>query len=144
MTKRFSLGIALLVFVSFLAGCVSTGRSAPYRLSFTNTVGHKYKSKPGKAAVDVYFQSTPPQAYEVIGEISGRLRKNTDVRSALEAKTRRAGGDAVIDVQVTDEKGSPAVNALDDGKEDRIYDMPVSETYSYDVIMVKGKVIRYK
>jgi hypothetical protein len=131
-----------LIFVSF--GCLSIALALD-SLKVTKVGESSYPAKSKKEAVEVYLSGKPEKEYEVIAQISGSF--TGEPKDVLEAKTRKAGGDAVIitdlSVKIESEKSQMGIQ-----QGSRPVAGGISPTYtpgySYKVYTVKGVIIKYK
>lgn len=129
--------IYLLTICMAVCGCASTPTIETYakrQLSFINYSATNYPLLPKEQPIDLFFQGSPTKPFDVIGEISGSISKDENIRPMLEAKTRQVGGNGIIDIQTS--SGSVAGPIIFLGH------MAVPTTQK--AVGIKGKVIRYK
>ncbi len=120
---------------------------AKRQFKFINYTDNKYSPKPKDSPVELFFQDNPQKEYEVIGEITGYIEKEENIKPTISAKVRQVGGDGLIDIQTSE--GSQAYSRTHtqsnyDFSDNKYHNTPVSHTYSANVTNIKGKVIRYK
>ena len=128
-------------FISFSAAYAA----APKQLTFTKTSETKYPAKPKNEPVDLfYFSSKPDKPYDEIGELSGDITGGV-LDDVLKAKTRQAGGDALIIAEISTRTENKATNLSVERSSRPNQISPVyNPGYSYKIYTVKSKVIKYK
>lgn len=138
--------IVLTVLILLTSGCASIDAIARRRLQFIGYSGAAYGPLPKEHQVDLFFEGLPSKNYGVIGEIIGSADTGDDVRPLLEARARQVGGDGVINISLKAKSkiGSEIVDVPVTGRRGYITEVPISRPYTYDVINIKAKVIRYK
>ena len=138
--------IALLVAILFVSGCASIDAIARRRLQFINYTGAAYAPQQKDYPVDLFFEGQPKKNYDIIGEIIGTADTGDDVRPMLEARTRQVGADGVINISLRAKSKltSEIVDVPVTGRRGYITEVPVSRPYTYDVINIRAKVIKYK
>lgn len=138
--------IFLLVLVITASGCVSVDSLAKNRINFVSYSDANLVPKPKDASIDLFFQGTPKKDYIVIGEFMGNVDNGDQVRPYLEARARQVGADAVINIETS--QGSKIGSEIEDvpvsGPRGYVREVPVQQTYSYNIVNIKGKAIRYK
>ena len=132
-----------LVAIILTFGCASVA-SAQEKLTITKVGTVTYPPKSKKEPVDIFFSgSKPEKEYDVIAEASGSF--TGDPKDVLEAKTRKAGADAMIVTDITFKIDSSKSSL---GVEQRTRPADIAPVYtpgySYKVYTVKGKLIKYK
>jgi hypothetical protein len=145
LISKMRIMILLLIYIVIFSGCASMEMSARRQMKFINYSHTAYIPHSIDYPIDLFFSGKPQKEYEVIGEILGVAAKDYNLKPLLEVKTRQIGGDGVIDIetQIGTEIATSVVEqtTLVNGK---LGTSPVSVTHSYQVINVKGKVIKYK
>jgi hypothetical protein len=134
--------LSILAAVSFVL-MFSTISFGQEKLKVTKVTDVSYPAKSKKEPVEVYIQTKPAKEYEVIAEISGSF--TGEPKEVLEAKARKAGGDAVIvndfSFNIESQKGQMGV-------QQKSRPASISPTYtpgySYKVYTVKGVIVKYK
>jgi hypothetical protein len=136
----------LLMCTVFLNGCFSIDSFARNRLNFISYTGVNYAPQPKDYPVDLFFEGSPSRNYEIIGELMGAADTGDQVRPMLEARARQVGADAVINIvsKARQRIGSEIVEVPLTGPRGYTRDVPVSKTYSYEVINIRAKLIKYK
>ena len=119
--------------------------SAADSLKVTKVGTASYPTKSKKESVEVFLSGKPDKEYEVIANISGSF--TGEPKEVLEAKTRKAGGDAVI---ITDTsfkvESSKSQMGIQQGSRPGAGGITPTYTpgYSYKVYTIKGIIIKYK
>jgi hypothetical protein len=139
--KKFILLFSLAA-VIFTLGCASAVL-AQEKLTITKVGTVTYPPRPKKEPVEIFFTGKPEKEYDVIAEASGSF--TGEPKDVLEAKTRKAGGDAMIITDI-DFKIESSKSGL--GVEQRTRPADISPTYtpgySYKVYTIKARIIKYK
>ncbi len=135
-----------LLALILLSGCASVDSLARNRLNFVSYQATKYPARQKDYPVELFFEGRPKRNYEVIGEFIGYADNGEQVREILEARIRQVGGDAAIDIvlKAKSKVDSEIITVPQPTKRGYIRDVPVAQTYVYDVIGIEAKVIRYK
>jgi len=121
--------------------------SAKRQFKFLNYSDTTYPPKPKDATIQLFFDGTPQNSYEVIGEITGWVESEKNIKPFLQEKVRQIGGDGLIDIQTS--TGSRAYSTSGsqssyDYKTQSYHNSPTSQTHSASVMNISGKVIKYK
>ncbi len=138
--------ILLLVLCFNLSGCVSVESIARNDLNFVNLGPQLYPPTPKSAKVIVLFQSKPHKDYELIGEITGIIRRGNKLRAVLAAKARQVGGDGVIDIDLARadaENLAAAEQAQFNCSRNKARNSDTKVCF-YDNLKIKAKIIKYK
>jgi len=120
---------------------------AKRQLKFINYSDNEHSPKPKDSPVELFFQNKPQKDYEVIGEITGFIAQEKNIRPALKIRVRQVGGDGLIDIQTS--AGSKAYSTTSSqstyqSSTQTYINTPVSRTHSMSVMNISGKVIKYK
>jgi hypothetical protein len=128
-----SQGVMILTII-FL--CCSHGFAASGSLEYIAYNDVKYEKQSDDYSIDLFFgNKKPTKEYEIIGEITGRVRSGDEVRIKLKQQARDQGGDAVIDINASPYYEHVAGHGL------------LSRAISREAnsgIIVKAKLIKYK
>jgi hypothetical protein len=132
-----------LAAVIFTLGCASAV-SAQEKLTVTKAGTATYPPKPKKEPVEIFFTGKPQKPYDVIAEVSGSF--TGEPKEVLEAKTRKAGGDAMIitDITFKIESSKSSLGVEQRSRPADIISPTYTPGYSYKVYTVKGQIIKYK
>lgn len=120
---------------------------AKRQFKFINYSENTYPPKPKDSTIDLFFDGTPQNKYEVIGEVVGWVMSEKNVKPFLQAKVRQVGGDGLVSIQISE--GSKAYSTTSSqssyqSSTQTYINTPVSRTHSVSVMNISGKVIRYK
>ena len=83
-----------------IVGCASTEKVARRQLDFVNYSNSSLPPHPECYHVDLYFEGGPHRSYKVIGQITGLVVYDYNVRPLLEERIRQVGGDGLIDIEI--------------------------------------------
>ena len=119
---------------------------AKRQFKFINYSENTYPQKPKDATIDLFFDSTPQNNYEVIGEIAGWVESENNLKPFLKEKVRQVGGDGLINIQTS--AGSQTYSTTGSqstyqSSTQTYLNTPVSRTHSMSVMNISGKVIKY-
>lgn len=142
--KRGIIALSAIIFLA--SGCASIDTIARRRLQFINYTGAAYAPQQKNYPVDLFFEGQPKKNYDIIGEIIGTADTGDDVRPMLEARVKQVGGDGVINITLKAKSKitSEIVEVPVTGRRGYITEVPVPRPYTYDVINISAKVIKYK
>ncbi len=85
--------IIILILLFMIIGCATTEKNARRQLDFINYIKSNFPPQPKGYPIDLYFEDKPQKTYEIIGEITGFVVHDYNLRPLLEAKIRQIGGD---------------------------------------------------
>ncbi|MBI4708124.1 MAG: hypothetical protein HY761_09425 [Candidatus Omnitrophica bacterium] len=137
--------ILLLVVAIIFCGCMTTQATWQGRLDFKGVDNVVFPARPPESSLRLFFQGEPEKKYSVIGEIKGFVYNNDDITPALEEKAKSAGGDAVIQIQVSEGFLEEAKTiGLEKSSVNQGEVTPVIRLPSVKVFNIRAKVVRFE
>jgi hypothetical protein len=140
--------LIIFILICTLLCCATTPEKAARRqLDFINYSKIDLPPQSKDYPIDLFFEGKPQRNYEVIGQITGFVVHDYNIKPMLEEKIRQVGGDGVIDIEIWTGYRTSSSSGVEHkfniftGKIDQV---PVTSVHSDKVINIKGKVIKYK
>jgi hypothetical protein len=137
--------ILLLIIAIIFCGCMTTQPTWQGKLDFKGADNVVFPARPAESLVGLFFQGEPEKKYSVIGEIKGFVYNKDDITPALEEKARSAGGDAVIQILVSEGfKEEAKTIGLEKSSVNQGEVTPVIRLPSVKVFNIRAKVVRFE